>query len=50
MNDFERFNKRRAVVVVGANELDMYLNAPTEDVADPLQWWRLHRPTYPVLS
>lgn len=50
MNDFERFNKRRAVAVVGANELDKYLNAPTEDVADPLQWWRLHRHTYPVLS
>lgn len=50
MNDFERFNKRRAVAVFGANELDRYLNAPTEDVADPLQWWRLHRQTYPVLS
>jgi hypothetical protein len=38
MNDFERFSKRRAVAVLGANELDRYLNAPTEDVADTLQW------------
>jgi hypothetical protein len=33
-----------------SNELDDYLQAPLENVKDPLRWWFDNRRTYPNLS
>jgi hypothetical protein len=32
------------------SELDRYLNADVEHVANPIAWWCEHRGTYPRLS
>lgn len=53
MSDWEMHNfgnKRRKTTVTGATELEAYLAGPTERIRNPLEWWRLHRESYPVLS
>lgn len=32
------------------DELDRYLSMPREKNSNPIQWWRTHRESYPVLS
>lgn len=39
-----------AHVKTSGEELENYLNADIEDIADPIAWWHGHRKTYPHLS
>lgn len=32
------------------SELDLYLQADTEEVDDPIMWWHKRRDVYPALS